>query len=142
MRVAYVTVVQSTRVCIHAATVSVFGRALSTAGCTAWAAVSDGVVAAENEYSVRGTMVAVPGASAYTATIAVPPYARFARLELDTETEYALSYIGLIDGWGTQRNSTQGDRQPNPGLPIGDSQSVVIKTSNPVNWRVTFLLNI
>jgi hypothetical protein len=144
-RKAYVTVVQNTRVCIHAASLDVKGKALTTTPCTAWAAIADGVVHTENEYSIRGEHIspaAGGGASAGPTTIPVPPFARFVRLELATESEYALSAISLTDGWGLSRNQTRGDRQPNPGLPIGDSQTVTITTTNPVKWRVTFLLNL
>lgn len=140
-RKAHVTVVQSTRVCIHAASVGVKGKALTTTPCIAWAAIADGVVHTENEYSIRGEHIS-PGGPLGPTTIDVPPFAKFARLELATESEYPLSMITLTDGWGLVRNQTRGDRQPNPGLPIGDSRTVTITTTNAVRWRVTFLLNL
>jgi len=137
-RSAYITVSKSTRVCIHAASVRVTGRGLSTTNQTAWAAVSDGQTTTENEYSERGSTAV----GTTTMSVAVPPFAKYVRLELATFSEYALSFIALTDGWAVVRNTTRGDAQPSPGLPVGDAQTVTLTTTNPVDWRITFVLNL
>lgn len=137
-RKAFITVARTTRVSVFASSLAVKGKSLSSLPVTAWAAIADGSTDNENEYSVRGEFIA----ATHTATLPVPPFAKYVRLELDTESEYPLSSIALIDGWGVTRNTTRGDRQPAPGLPVGDSQSVTITTTNSVKWRVTFILNL
>lgn len=140
-RTARVTVAKSTRVCIRASSVYVTGKCLSTNNVNAWVAIADGVVAAENEVSDRGTAT-VNAAGIATVQLDVPPFARFVRLELADDTLYASSLIRLYDGWAVLRNETAGDAQPNPGLPIGDSQKVEIQLTTTTDYRVTFLLNL
>ena len=77
-RYARVTIAKATRLCVHASMVKVSGASLSLTTVTAWAAVSDGVVNAENEYSVRGDTSSV----SHTVDVEVPPFARYVRMEL------------------------------------------------------------
>lgn len=137
-RRALVTVVQSSRVCVFAASVYVKGKALTLAAINAWVAISDGVVTSANQYSVRGEATD----QTLSFDIPTPPFARFVRLEIDTIALYATSSIALTDGFGVVRNRTRGDQQPNPGLMVGDSSVVTVTLPSACKWRVTFDLNL
>jgi len=136
-RTAKITVKGATRLSVCATTIYVSGSALQNADTAVWASVADGMVSSNNEYVVRGT-IAVNG----SASVAVPSYAKFVRVDLDTESLYATCEVRLVDGWSVTRANIYADAQPNPGLPVGDAMTLTITVTAGTIYRVTFLLNL
>ena len=139
-RTAYLDVPKSTRVCVHATTLQVFGSNLSTAtAVTARVAIADGQTGTENQYAVRGTAQVAGGA----IDVEVPPWARFVRLEVSDATAFAASSMELQDANGTSYARYDAATQPQPGAPIGDAH--VVRCTLPGGnyaYRVVFLLHL
>ena len=137
-RLAYLNVARSTRVCVFANAITVRGAALSMSDIHAWASISDGEIPCENQWAVRGTS----SGDNSSAELAIPPYAKFVRLELGDESKLSTSYLALVDGFGTTRARHRADLQPSPGAPVGDADKVTLTFASALDWRVTFLLNL
>lgn len=137
-RVAYILVQRSTRICINANMVAVSGANLSTTkDISANVAIEDGAGQYQNQWVLRGTSMN-GGSDSNTP----PPFAQFVRLELSDETKYAAAYLELSDAAGVLRARYAGDKQPNPGVPIGDAILVTAVLPAGVNYRLTYLLGL
>ncbi len=139
-RSARLTVPNSTRVCVHATMLQVFGSNLSTSkAIQACVAVADGQCDTENQWTVRGAVVD-QGAS---VSIVPPPWAKFVRLELSDNTLLATSFVELLDVNATLRGRYPGNGQPTPGAPIGDAATVrCVLPGGTYAYRVVFLLHL
>jgi hypothetical protein len=131
---------RSTRVCVHATMLQVFGGNLSTSAVvTARAAIADGQCDTENQLTVRG---AITDAAA-NVNVVPPPWAKFARFELSDNTLLSTAFIEFLDANATARARYAGSAQPQPGAPIGDAASIrLVLPSGTYAWRLVFLLHL
>jgi hypothetical protein len=139
-RTALLDVPNCTRVCVHATMAQVFGANLSTAtAIQARAAIADGQCDTENQRTVRGT-VADQGA---ILAVVPPPWAKFARLELSDNTLLPTAFVELLDANATSRARYGADKQPPPGVPLGDAATFrCVLPAGTYAWRVVFLLHL
>lgn len=141
-RTAKVDVPNSTRLCIHATMVQVFGANLSTlANIQARAAIADGQGETENQWTVRGDINQVGAPS--TVDVVPPPWAKFVRLELSNSTLLATAFLELRDANATTRGRYAANTQPQPGAPVGDAASLrLVLPAGTYAWRLVFLLHL
>ena len=139
-RTAKLDVPNSTRLCIHATMVQVFGANLSTsANIQARAAIADGYCDTENQWTVRGTVTD----QGQTVNATPPPWAKFARLELSDSTLLGSAFVELLDVNGTARGRYAANAQPAPGAPIGDAATVrLVLPGGTYAYRLVFLLHL
>ena len=139
-RTAKLDVPNSTRLCIHATMVQVFGANLSTsANIQARAAIADGYCDTENQWTVRGTVTD----QGQTVSATPPPWAKFARLELSDSTLLGPAFVELLDVNGTARGRYAANVQPAPGAPIGDAATVrLVLPGGTYAYRLVFLLHL
>ncbi len=140
LRTALVNVPKCVRVCVHATMIQVFGANLSTsANIQARAAIADGYCDTENQWTVRGTVLA----QGQTVSAAPPPWAKFARLELSDSTLLSTAFVELLDANGTARGRYAGNAQTQPGAPIGDAATVrLVLPGGTYAYRLVFLLHL
>lgn len=143
-RTAKLDVPNSTRLCIHATMVQVFGANLSTsANIQARAAIADGQGETENQWTVRGDTSQVVGGGASTVDVVPPPWAKFVRLELSDSTLLASAFLELRDANATTRGRYAASSQPQPGAPVGDAASIhLVLPAGTYAWRLVFLLHL
>lgn len=141
-RTAKLDVPNSTRLCIHATMVQVFGANLSTsANIQARAAIADGQGETENQWTVRGDIAQVAAPS--TVDVVPPPWAKFVRLELSDSTLLASAFLELRDANATTRGRYAASSQPQPGAPVGDAASIhLVLPAGTYAWRLVFLLHL
>lgn len=140
IRTVALVVPNSTRVCVHATMLQVFGGNLSTASAIqARAAVADGYCDTENQFVVRGT-VADQGA---TVDATPPPWAKFVRLELSDATLLSTAFVEFRDANAVTRGRYPGNAQPPPGAPVGDAASIrLVLPAGTYAYRLVFLLHL
>lgn len=138
LRKAQVLVPRATRVCVNANALTISGANLSTvASNNVWAAVEDGYGQYENQWVVGGATT-----QATTVEDTPPPFARFVRLELSDDSRYPTSFVELYDASGTLRARYAADKQPNPGVPVGDAAKLRAVISGATSYRFTYLLGL
>lgn len=133
---AMVTVTRSARICLFARSLRVAAANLSAAVNRVGVTVGDGFAVTENHYEVRGR-----GAEGFQE-VAVPPFARRARLDLADDALLAASKLRILDGLGALRAVVAGANQPSDGVPLGDAGAVQVEPRSQVDWRVVFTLSI
>ncbi len=143
-RTAYLDVPKCTRVCVHATMLQVFGSNLSTsASISARAAIADGQCDTENQWTVRGSSAQLIGGGGGNVDVTPPPWARFARLEVSDSTVAPTTFVELLDINATTRARYAVDKQPAPGVPLGDAATVrCVLPSGSFSYRVVFLLHL
>ncbi len=143
-RTAYLDVPKCTRVCVHATMLQVFGSNLSTsANIQARVAIADGQCDTENQWTVRGSSAQVIGGAGGNVDVIPPPWAKFVRLELSDSTLNASTFVELLDVNATSRARYAVDKQPAPGVPLGDAATVrCVLPSGSFSYRVVFLLHL
>lgn len=143
-RTAWLNVPKSTRVCVHATTLQVFGSNLSTSSdIAARAAIADGQCDTENQWTVRGSSAQLIGGGGGNVDVLPPPWAKFVRLELSDSTLNTTTFVELLDVNATTRARYSLDQQPNPGVPLGDAAAVrCVLPSGSYAYRVVFLLHL
>ncbi len=143
-RTAWLNVPKSTRVCVHATTLQVFGSNLSTSSdIAARAAIADGQCDTENQWTVRGDSTQLIGGGSGTVDVLPPPWAKFVRLELSDSTLNSTTFVELLDINATTRARYGVDQQPNPGVPLGDAATVrCVLPAGTFSYRVVFLLHL
>ena len=143
-RTAFLDVPKCTRVCVHATMLQVFGSNLSTsANIQARAAIADGQCDTENQWTVRGSSAQVIGGAGGNVDVIPPPWAKFVRLELSDSTLNATTFVELLDVNATSRARYAVDKQPAPGVPLGDAATVrCVLPGGSFSYRVVFLLHL
>ena len=143
-RSAKLTVPNSTRVCVHATMLQVFGSNLSASkaiqGCVA---IADGQCDTENQWTDRGDTAQDIAGGGGSVLVKPPPWAKFARLELSDNTLLSTTFVELLDVNATLRGRYAGNGQPTPGAPIGDAATVrLVFPTGTFAYRVVFLLHL
>ena len=143
-RTALLDVPKCTRVCVHATMLQVFGSNLSTsANIQARVAIADGQCDTENQWTVRGSSAQVIGGAGGNVDVTPPPWAKFVRLELSDSTLNASTFVELLDVNATSRARYAVDKQPAPGVPLGDAATVrCVLPGGTFSYRVVFLLHL
>jgi hypothetical protein len=144
-RTAKLDVPKCIRVCVHATTVQVFGSNLSlSTNIQARAAIAEGQCDTENQWTERGARDGQDiGGGAGNADVSPPPWAKFARLELSDNTLLGTAFIEILDANATTRARYGADKQPFPGVPLGDAATVrCVLPAGTYAWRVVFLLHL
>ncbi len=143
-RSAWFDVPKCTRVCVHATMLQVFGANLSTSSdIAARAAIADGQADTENQWTVRGSSAQLIGGGGGNVDVVPPPWAKFVRLELSDSTLNATTFVELLDVNATPRARYAVDKQPAPGVPLGDAATVrCVLLTGTYAYRVVFLLHL
>lgn len=144
-RTAKLDVPKCVRVCVHATTIQVFGSNLSTsANIQARAAIADGQCDTENQWTERGAANGQDiGGGAGNVDVTPPPWAKYAHLELSDNTLLSTAFVELLDVNGTARARYGADKQPSPGVPLGDAATVrCVLPAGTYAYRVVFLLHL
>ena len=134
---AEVSVAQATRVGIYARTVRVRARNLGSEPNLVGVTIADGQANTRNQGSGTGELVAdVP------TVLAVPPFARAARLDLADVAAVATSELLLVDADGTTRARIPAASQPDAGVLVGAAREVHVLTSTSSAFRLVFDLTL
>lgn len=135
---AQITVARSTRIGVYAQWVSVEAANLVDTSNTVASAIADAFLPTHNQWEETG--VAVAGV---TQTIAIPPFADRVRLELSDPSLLGSTTLSFYDGFSSVVGVTQGDAQPDSGIPVGGARRLDLTVaSNNSNFRIIFSLRI
>lgn len=131
---AQLTVARSARVCLFARSLRIAAANLSNEKNRVGVTVGDGFAVTENQLEVRGDGLG--------GEVAVPAFARLARLDLADSSLLATTRLRVIDGLGVARAEVHAASQPPAGISLGGASAVEILAPARVEWRVVFTLSI
>lgn len=135
---AQITVSRSTRIGVHAQWVSVEAANLVDTSNTVASAIADAFLATHNQWEETGVAVA-----SVTQTITIPPFADRVRLELSDPSLLGSTTLSFYDGFSSVVGVTQGDAQPDSGIPVGGARRLDLTVAgNNSNFRIIFSLRI
>jgi hypothetical protein len=134
---AMVSVAHATRVSVYARSLRIRARNTSADPNLVGITIADGHAQSHNQWEVRGEVG--PGND---AIVAIPPFARAARLELADVAAAQQTVLQVIDGDNVLRSSVVVADQAPAGVLVGGAGSLRVTSAAQTAFRLTFTLNL
>ena len=135
---ALVTVARSARICVFARSLRVRAGNLADATNRVGITVADAYAVTVNQWEHRDTS---PDQGVELA-VPIPPFARYARVELADPTGLPTTSLKVYDGLNALRATVAGDKQPPEGVPVGGARRFTVTAGASGDWRTVFTLSL
>lgn len=135
---ALVTVSRATRICVCASTVQVEAANLADVSNDVQLALVDGYHPTSNQWEQAGA-----AQNGVAQDISLPPFADRARLELSDPSLLPSTTLSVTNGFNLTAGVTQGDAQPDAGIPVGGARRLQLNVSGGApQFRIVFTLRL